>query len=36
MEFAQVQTLGAFVQDAQDFNFDFQKMNKYIQVGYKD
>ncbi|MCR4733558.1 MAG: site-specific integrase [Treponema sp.] len=36
LELAQIQTFGAFIQDTQDLNFDFQKMNKYIQVGYKD
>ena len=36
LERAQVQTFGAFVQDAQDFNFDYQKMQNYVQVEYKE
>ena len=35
LESAQIQTFGTLVKDAQDFNFDYVKMNKYIQVEYK-
>lgn len=35
LERAQVQTFGAYIDDAQSFNFDYQKMRNYVQVEYK-
>ncbi len=35
LETAQIQTFGAFMNDSDSFDFNYQKMNKYIQVEYK-